>query len=317
MRDLLAKSNELTTAGKNDWRVRSYRTAKLLVADALLSLENDHMPVVVTKGPNDHWVIIKRAHVDAAKGLLIELLDPDDTQIPNDTQLPGHPHNYADVCSDLENGTTLHLFEVTKSELIGLDLRVDLRPNPVVNGTPLTDYTDQFIGVFYSKPTAGADLIKAADALPEPPKRLVHGTPGANDLLAEIADAARAWKLPSLQRLMDSQPEVVAHRTVRGIEAPHAEYMLMSLLPGHGAAPAPGRGPGLLAAFAPDGRLVQMRFTTDQDTVRSLARYAGQDLWWTGRWLPTLASPFYPFVRSSGAGSPYLRLADERSFDLS
>jgi hypothetical protein len=304
MLELLKDSPELLSAGTHDWRLQAYPTGKALVADVLHTLATSGMPAVVSIKQNDHWVVIKAAHRDDAGRLMIELLDP--------WQEPVMPrqHFYQDECSDGLNGQAYIKYEVTRHALIGLDLRINARPNP----PGMHDYAGLCVGILYGNaPTDEALDETMAAVVDVSPKKRAAGRPAAEDLYDELATSARAWRLEPVGRFLDSRPELVASRWVRGIESPDIEYAVMTMLAGPGETGA--RRQGLMAAFDADGALQQLQFTTSEKTIRSLARFAGQDLWWTTRWLPTLPSPFYPFARVQSQVNQYVRLVNDTSFE--
>ena len=305
MLDLLKSSPELITAGTNDWQLRAHATGKLLVADVLNTLATQHMPAVVSTRQNDHWVVIKGAHRDAAGRLLIELLDPLDAVIMT------RQHHFEDDCNLLTNGQAYVKYEVTRNALIGLDLEIDPRPNP----PGMHDYAGKCVGILYGPVPSGKALDKTlAEIVDVAPKKEMVGRPSLDDLQAELVSSARAWKLEPVDRFLQSAPHPVAFRWVRGIELPDIEYALLTLLAGDGAGGKPRQG--LMAAFDAEGTLQQMQFTTDENAVRSLTRFDGQDLWWTTRRLPILPSPFYPFARAVNQANQYVRLVNDSAFEF-
>jgi hypothetical protein len=304
MLELLRDSPELLAVGADDWRLQAYPTGKRLVADVLHTLATSGMPAVVSIKQNDHWVVIKAAHRDDAGRLMIELLEPSDPQIMM------RQHRYEDECNHDANGQAYIKYEMTRNALIGLDLRINPRPNP----SGMNDYAGQCVGILYgAAPTDEALDETMAAVVDVSPKKRAAGRPTPDEFYAELAISAQAWKLERVRRFLESRPELVASRWVRGIESPDIEYAVMTMLSGHVEAGAPRQG--LMAAFDADGALQQLQFTTSEKAIRSLARFAGEDLWWTTRWLPTLPSPFYPFARVHNQANQYVRLVNDTSFE--
>ena len=304
MLELLTKSQELVAAGTNGWRLQAYATAKKLVADVLHTLATLGMPSVVSTRQNDHWVVIKAAHRDDRGRLLIELLDPLDAVIT------ARQHQYADDCNLQSNGHAYIKYEVHRNALIGLHLMINPRPNPA----GMNDYAGKCVGILYGAAPTDRVLDETMTGIVDlfPKTRSGGRRPTDDELHAELVASAAAWGLKPVQRFLASAPQVVACRWVRGIELPAVEYALLSLLGGPGPHGVPQ---GLMAAFDEDGALQQLQFTNDEAAIRSLARFAGQDLWMTTRWLPTLPSPFYPFVRDQNQADRYVRLVNDTVFD--
>ena len=302
MRELLKDSPELMGAGTDDWRLQAYPTAKRLLADALHTLATLGMPAVVSTRQNDHWVVIKAAHLDGSGRLLIELLDPLDSQIMV------RQHRYQDDCNLLSNGHAYVKYETHRNDLIGLDLRINPRPNP----QGMHDYTGKCVGILYgAAPTDSALNETMARITDVRSKKRTGGRPTVEDLQDELVASAAAWALDPVRLFLERGPEVVACRWVRGIESPDLEYALLTMLGGLGPT---GLRQGLMAAFDADGALQQLQFTNDQGAVRSLARFPEQELWWTTRWLSTLPSPFYPFARDQHEANVYVRLVNDTVF---
>jgi hypothetical protein len=95
---------------------------------------------------------------------------------------------------------------------------------------------------------------------------------------------------------------------VRDAQAP---YYLLSLF-------SPALGYGVVGAFkVRDHQPLHFRFTKNRRFGQSLKMHLDQPLWWTRRRFKSLASPYFPFVRTAVDDRfVYQRLFDDFTFEL-
>jgi len=113
-------------------------------------------------------------------------------------------------------------------------------------------------------------------------------------------------RLVEINALLAAANLSVLVRVVEEISQPRETYVLASIFDND-------RGNGLIGIFAPVSyRLKHFRFTRHRETCTQLEQVkSGEQLWWTRRGLPSLRSPYYPFVREDGPTGPrYKRLID-------
>ena len=168
-------------------------------------------------------------------------------------------HTYIDSC--VQEG--LQYVEVVEDETYQVELAA---LNLAVGDSPpppgLTDYTGKFVALVYGRPN-----------------------PGLLDRVRQVRQ-----HIPRLSRLLASLHEDVA-RIVHDVRDAQAPYYVLSLF-------SPVLEYGVVGVFKVRQPL-HFRFTGNPRFGQSLNTHLDQSLWWTRRRFKSLASPFFPFVRTA------------------
>jgi hypothetical protein len=216
---------------------------------------------------------------------------------------PGN-HEYRDGCGlDSHGSLWWTTWDLDASELPNFSLGIGVVPPPPA----LTDYSNQFVAIVFGPPPPDADISKVAGAIRFSRRKRTAPPPGptpAARVIEALRRAAGYIGLPELLELLDPPPPVHV-RVVRDIQGSPRHYKLASVFSSH-------LKRGVLAVLSPSDVLRHFEIHTHEDLAGRLSLNPQEDLWWTTKYLPALASPYFPFRRATeGNQAIYRRIEDD------
>lgn len=323
---LLANAPELAATDR-DWRVAAHSTADKLLADLILSMQAHGRPAAVTIGANEHWVVLTTVRKEGTHQVF-EFLNP----LPSDLVHAGpFQHRYQDPDCGLDQQQMAVVN--TGNELADLNLKIKGFPKPtkihvvsppgeVKPGAKLPPTSsvgtlaNKAVGVtFGPKPalTAINQLAREIKSSRLKQTRLMATNPVEvvrSGLRTQLRAFTSSFDIRPVQRVLTAPDLAIrATRVIQDVQQANLKYVLASGFSQQAKA-------GFIAAFdsSVNGELLHVQVTRDEALIRSLARAAGETLYWTSAQtshFPPMALPYYVFRRKPGHPKRLIRLYDD------
>ncbi len=174
----------------------------------------------------------------------------------------------------------------------------------------MTDYSGRYVGIVHGSGPNPKWLAACVNRLHRPlpldPGRLPVVDP--LPLLQELREKTAEWSIAALPAVLESDDSPVVH-LVEDVDRMRNPYTIMSMF-------SDRLKYGFGAVFRQDGLLLRLQLFNDSRFDRSLRKPHGSSLWWTRQWLPSLASPFFPFEKTSDTPLRFTRVFDGMALNV-